>query len=78
MRTRTSEVLVGAFHGRLQSRELGRPEVIRLYFGQTKVEHLRMTPFGDKNIGWLDIAVHDSGGMRCARYILNIWQDDLA
>ena len=68
---RTSEVLVGPFRGSLQPRELRRIDLIRLHLGQAEVEHLRMTSLGDKDVGGLDIAVHDSGGMRGIERIRN-------
>ncbi len=46
--------------------------LIRLHFGQTEVEHLRVTSLGDKEIGGLDVAVHDSGGVRRIERICNL------
>ena len=63
-RAGTGEVQVGAFRGRLQSRELRRLDRVRLHLGQAEVQHFRMASLGNKDVGGLDIAVHDSGGMR--------------
>ncbi len=64
-------MLVGAFGGSLQSRELRGLDVVRPHLGQTEVEHLRVTALGDKEIGGLDIAVHDSGGVSGVKRIRN-------
>ena len=64
-------MLVGAFSGSLQSRGLRRFEAVRPHLGQAEVEHLGVTSLGHENVGGLDIAVHDSGGMRRIECIRN-------
>src|SRR3984893_14565382 len=42
-------------------------------FGQTKVEHFDLTAGGQKNVCWLDVAVHNPFGVRCSQRVCNLY-----
>src|SRR6266851_834235 len=44
-------------------------------FGQTKVEHLHLPARRQKNVCWLDVAVHNPLGVRCSQRVCHLNSD---